>query len=183
MAALDHNITSIETLLSIVLAVLVGFVSSLVLEQGYYEDLGLFFFCAVTASCQYSLIKSVQVWNQLKNSTFIRVLRFLFFPFSAWQCKSNSRDKSHSDLQPSHLLCFMLLLCHGPGRSVQVLILSQPCVILWCFISFRKSTGFRQRRFLPIHTLLPSHFCPRIVASNQHIPHVYIWTSKSFSKI
>lgn len=66
MAALDRNITLIETILSIVLAVLVGFVSSLVLEQGYYEDLGLFFFCAVTASCQYSLIKSVQVHNNLK---------------------------------------------------------------------------------------------------------------------
>ena len=38
----------------------VGVFSGMVLDKGYYEDISLFFFCAVTASCQYSLLKSVQ---------------------------------------------------------------------------------------------------------------------------
>jgi hypothetical protein len=52
--------TVFENLLSVFLAVLVAVFSGLVLEKGYYEDICLFFFCAVTASCQYSLLKSVQ---------------------------------------------------------------------------------------------------------------------------
>jgi hypothetical protein len=60
LAVLDRNTTVFENLFSILLAVLVGVFSGMVLEKGYYEDLCLFFFCAVTASCQYSLLKSVQ---------------------------------------------------------------------------------------------------------------------------
>ena len=60
LAVLDRNMTVFENLLSIFLAVLVGVFSSLVLEKGYYEDICLFFFCVVTACCQYSLLKSVQ---------------------------------------------------------------------------------------------------------------------------
>ena len=60
LAVLDRNMTVFENIFSILLAVLVGIFSCMVLEKGYYEDLSLFFFCAVTASCQYSLLKSVQ---------------------------------------------------------------------------------------------------------------------------
>ena len=60
LALVDRNVTWLENLASIFLAVLVGVFSGLVLNLGYYADLTLFLFCAVTASCQYSLLKSVQ---------------------------------------------------------------------------------------------------------------------------
>ena len=60
LAVLDRNMTVFENFLSVLLAVLVGDFSGLILNKGYYEDICLFFFCVVTASCQYSLLKSVQ---------------------------------------------------------------------------------------------------------------------------
>ena len=53
LALMDRNVTGIENFSSIFLALLVGVFSGLVLNQGYYADLTLFLFCAVTASCQY----------------------------------------------------------------------------------------------------------------------------------
>ena len=53
LALMDRNVTWIENLASIFLAVIVGVFSGLILNTGYYADLTLFLFCAVTASCQY----------------------------------------------------------------------------------------------------------------------------------
>lgn len=73
---LDRNPTLFENLLSVFLAVLVGFFSAMVLNQGHYQDLWIFLFCAVTASCQYSLLKSVQPDSSSPTHGFNRVVVF-----------------------------------------------------------------------------------------------------------
>lgn len=60
LAILDRNVTLAENFGSILLAFGVGICAGKVLDLGHYTDLCLFLFCAVTASCQYSLLKSVQ---------------------------------------------------------------------------------------------------------------------------
>lgn len=60
LALLDRNLTLGETLLSIILGILVSVLGAILLHLGFYEDLLAFIFCFVIASCQYSLLKSVQ---------------------------------------------------------------------------------------------------------------------------
>jgi hypothetical protein len=60
LALLDRNLTWDETLLSLSLAILVAAFGSLLLHLGFFRDIFAFMFCFVIASCQYSLIKSVQ---------------------------------------------------------------------------------------------------------------------------
>lgn len=74
LAMLDRNPTILENMASIFLAFVVGVVSALVLNQGYYTDLCMFLFCAVTASCQYSLLKSVQPDSASPTHGFNRVI-------------------------------------------------------------------------------------------------------------
>nr|XP_020478517.1 pecanex-like protein 1 [Monopterus albus] len=50
----------LENVLAVVLAVLVAFLSSVLLIHGFFTDIWVFQFCLVIASCQYSLLKSVQ---------------------------------------------------------------------------------------------------------------------------
>ena len=59
-SVLDRSITPLENILSVILSILVAVFAALVLNEGYYHDLLIFLFCAVTAGCQYSLLKSVQ---------------------------------------------------------------------------------------------------------------------------
>jgi uncharacterized membrane protein YhhN len=60
LALLDRNLTWDETVLSLLLAILVGALGSLLLQLGFFRDIFAFLFCFVMAGCQYSLIKSVQ---------------------------------------------------------------------------------------------------------------------------
>lgn len=60
LALLDRNLTLFETMLSILLGILVSVLGAILLHLGFYEDLLAFIFCFVMASCQYSLLKSVQ---------------------------------------------------------------------------------------------------------------------------
>lgn len=60
LALLDRNLTLGETMLSIFLGILVSVLGATLLHLGFYEDLLAFIFCFVIASCQYSLLKSVQ---------------------------------------------------------------------------------------------------------------------------
>ena len=54
----DKNVT--VTVSAVLLSVLVSVLGSLVLQTGSYRDLYMILFCAVQASCHYSLLKSVQ---------------------------------------------------------------------------------------------------------------------------
>ena len=74
LAMLDRNVTWLENFVSVTLAFLVGIVAAKVLDQGHYQDLCMFLFCAVTASCQYSLLKSVQPDSASPTHGFNRVI-------------------------------------------------------------------------------------------------------------
>lgn len=60
MALFDRNLTFKDTFISIVLAILVAFLGSMVLNLGFYRDIYAFWFCFIMAGSQYSLLKSVQ---------------------------------------------------------------------------------------------------------------------------
>ncbi|XP_077476750.1 pecanex-like protein 1 [Stigmatopora argus] len=60
LALFDRNREVLENVLAVALAVLVAFLGSLLLVQGFFTDIWVFQFCLVIASCQYSLLKSVQ---------------------------------------------------------------------------------------------------------------------------
>ncbi|XP_061376785.1 protein pecanex isoform X4 [Danaus plexippus] len=60
MALFDRNLTFKETFISIMLAVCVAVLGSMVLNLGFYRDIYAFWFCFIMAGSQYSLLKSVQ---------------------------------------------------------------------------------------------------------------------------
>ncbi|ESO87723.1 hypothetical protein LOTGIDRAFT_127487 [Lottia gigantea] len=60
LAALDRNISYIETLITVIMAVAVGAIGALVLSSNFYHEIWIFFFCLNLAGCQYCLLKSVQ---------------------------------------------------------------------------------------------------------------------------
>ncbi|XP_047466684.1 pecanex-like protein 1 isoform X2 [Mugil cephalus] len=60
LALFDRNREVLENMLAVVLAVLVAFLGSVLLVHGFFTDIWVFQFCLVIASCQYSLLKSVQ---------------------------------------------------------------------------------------------------------------------------
>lgn len=60
LTVLDRNLTVVENVLSVALAVLVAVLGALCLSKGFFQDIYSFLFCFVMASCQYSLLKSVQ---------------------------------------------------------------------------------------------------------------------------
>uniref|UniRef100_A0AAY4A0Z4 Pecanex-like protein n=1 Tax=Denticeps clupeoides TaxID=299321 RepID=A0AAY4A0Z4_9TELE len=60
LALLDRNRHVGENVFAVVLASLVAFLGFLLLLQGFFRDILVFQFCLVIASCQYSLLKSVQ---------------------------------------------------------------------------------------------------------------------------
>nr|XP_015206651.1 PREDICTED: pecanex-like protein 1 [Lepisosteus oculatus] len=60
LALFDRNREVLENALAVTLAVLVAFLGSVLLIHGFFTDIWVFQFCLVLASCQYSLLKSVQ---------------------------------------------------------------------------------------------------------------------------
>ncbi|EMP25837.1 Pecanex-like protein 3 [Chelonia mydas] len=60
LALLDRNRRVMENIFVVSLGSLVAFLGYLLLLQGFFCDIWVFQFCLVIASCQYSLLKSVQ---------------------------------------------------------------------------------------------------------------------------
>ncbi|KAM8952946.1 pecanex-like protein 2 [Pelodytes ibericus] len=60
LALLDRTEDFEENILIVFLAILVSFLGFLVLNHGLFKDFWIFQFCFVIASCQFSLLKSVQ---------------------------------------------------------------------------------------------------------------------------
>ncbi|XP_064359258.1 pecanex-like protein 3 isoform X2 [Dromaius novaehollandiae] len=60
LALLDRNRQVTENVFAVALVALVAFLGYLLLLQGFFRDIWVFQFCLVIASCQYSLLKSVQ---------------------------------------------------------------------------------------------------------------------------
>ncbi|XP_043916413.1 pecanex-like protein 3 isoform X2 [Protopterus annectens] len=59
-ALLDRNRRPFENIFVVCLASLVAFLGFMLLIEGFFRDIWVFLFCLVIASCQYSLLKSVQ---------------------------------------------------------------------------------------------------------------------------
>ncbi|KAF4793422.1 hypothetical protein TURU_111927 [Turdus rufiventris] len=60
LALLDRTEDIKENVFAVLLVVLVSFLGFLTLNQGFCKDIWVLLFCLVMASCQYSLLKSVQ---------------------------------------------------------------------------------------------------------------------------
>lgn len=60
LALLDRDVSLMDSVLCIVLALAVGVMTASILHSGILHDLYVFLFCIVCAGCQYSLLKSVQ---------------------------------------------------------------------------------------------------------------------------
>ncbi|KAM9365793.1 pecanex-like protein 2 isoform 1-T1 [Pholidichthys leucotaenia] len=60
LALLDRNQDVLENLVAVFMAFLVSFLGFVLLNHGCFKDFWIFQFCLVIASCQYSLLKSVQ---------------------------------------------------------------------------------------------------------------------------
>ncbi|XP_037373468.1 pecanex-like protein 3 isoform X4 [Talpa occidentalis] len=60
LALLDRTRGLVENILGVGLSSLVAFLGYLLLLKGFFADIWVFQFCLVIASCQYSLLKSVQ---------------------------------------------------------------------------------------------------------------------------
>ncbi|CAH1958080.1 unnamed protein product [Acanthoscelides obtectus] len=60
LALLDRNLTLGETILSVILGSMVAILGAALLHGNFYYDMLAFILCLVIASCQYSLLKSVQ---------------------------------------------------------------------------------------------------------------------------
>ncbi|XP_054836140.1 pecanex-like protein 2 [Eublepharis macularius] len=60
LALLDRTEDLKENVLAILLVILVSFLGFLIMNQGFCRDIWVLHFCLIMASCQYSLLKSVQ---------------------------------------------------------------------------------------------------------------------------
>uniref|UniRef100_A0A1B6E3I5 Pecanex-like protein n=1 Tax=Clastoptera arizonana TaxID=38151 RepID=A0A1B6E3I5_9HEMI len=76
LALLDRNLTWTEAFLSLFLAISVSCLGSVLLHLDFYKDIHAFIFCFVIASCQYSLIKSVQPDAASPTHGFNRIIAF-----------------------------------------------------------------------------------------------------------
>nr|XP_008122431.1 PREDICTED: pecanex-like protein 2 isoform X2 [Anolis carolinensis] len=60
LALLDRTEDIKENVLAILLIILVSFLGFVIMNQGFCKDIWVLLFCLIMASCQYSLLKSVQ---------------------------------------------------------------------------------------------------------------------------
>ncbi|XP_063162844.1 pecanex-like protein 2 [Candoia aspera] len=60
LALLDRTEDVKENVLAVLLVILVSFLGFLIMNQGFCKDIWVLLFCLIMASCQYSLLKSVQ---------------------------------------------------------------------------------------------------------------------------
>uniref|UniRef100_A0A8C9Y2Q1 Pecanex-like protein n=1 Tax=Sander lucioperca TaxID=283035 RepID=A0A8C9Y2Q1_SANLU len=114
LALLDRNQDVLENLVAVFMAFLVSFLGFLLLNHGCFKDFWVFQFCLVIASCQYSLLKSVQPdaaspthgHNQLV--AYSRAAYFCIFCALIWLLEQLLRRK---DL-PVSTLYGVTIVCH-----------------------------------------------------------------------
>lgn len=56
-SVLIRNLSLLENLVTVLIAVIVGALGALVLTRNFYHDILVFVFCFIMAGCQYSLLK------------------------------------------------------------------------------------------------------------------------------
>uniref|UniRef100_A0A7N8X8W1 Pecanex-like protein n=1 Tax=Mastacembelus armatus TaxID=205130 RepID=A0A7N8X8W1_9TELE len=118
LALLDRNQDVLENLVAVFMAFLVAFLGFVLLNHGCFKDFWVFQFCLVIASCQYSLLKSVQPdaaspthgHNQLV--AYSRAAYFCIFCALIWILEQLLRL---SDL-PVSTLYGVTIVCHDALR-------------------------------------------------------------------
>ncbi|XP_061646869.1 pecanex-like protein 2 isoform X1 [Phyllopteryx taeniolatus] len=124
LALLDRNQDVLENLVAVFMAFLVSFLGFLLLNDGCFKDFWVFQFCLVIASCQYSLLKSVQPdaaspthgHNQLV--AYSRAAYFCIFCSLIWTLEQLLRRK---DL-PESTLYGVTIVCRDTLRFLQNLL-------------------------------------------------------------
>lgn len=101
LALLDRNLTLFETIVATFLGILVSVFGAMLLFMNFYEDLLAFIFCFIMASCQYSLLKSVQPDAASPTHGFNRIISYsrpiYFCIFSGGVLILNSYENSSSN--------------------------------------------------------------------------------------
>ncbi|XP_003963837.2 pecanex-like protein 1 isoform X1 [Takifugu rubripes] len=131
IALLDRNPTVLENLLAVFMAFLVSFLGFVLLNHGCFKDFWVFQFCLVIASCQYSLLKSVQPdaaspthgHNQLV--AYGRAAYFCIFCALIWLLEQLLR---RNDL-PVSTLYGVTIVCHDTLHFIRDLLVG----FTYCF--------------------------------------------------
>ncbi|KAL6102065.1 pcnx2 [Pungitius sinensis] len=131
LALLDRNQDVLENLVAVFMAFLVSFLGFVLLNHGCFKDFWVFQFCLVIASCQYSLLKSVQPdaaspthgHNQLV--AYSRAAYFCIFCALIWMLEQLLRRK---DL-PVSTLYGVTIVCHDALRFLRDLLVG----FTYCF--------------------------------------------------
>ncbi|XP_040033863.2 pecanex-like protein 2 [Gasterosteus aculeatus] len=131
LALLDRNQDVLENLVAVFMAFLVSFLGFVLLNHGCFKDFWVFQFCLVIASCQYSLLKSVQPdaaspthgHNQLV--AYSRAAYFCVFCALIWMLEQLLRRK---DL-PVSSLYGVTIVCHDALRFLRDLLVG----FTYCF--------------------------------------------------
>ncbi|KAG7228569.1 hypothetical protein INR49_007743 [Caranx melampygus] len=131
LALLDRNQDVLENLVAVFMAFLVSFLGFVLLNHGCFKDFWVFQFCLVIASCQYSLLKSVQPdaaspthgHNQLV--AYSRAAYFCIFCTLIWLLEQLLRRK---DL-PVSTLYGVTIVCHDALRFLRDLLVG----FTYCF--------------------------------------------------
>lgn len=76
LTLLDRHRSFFENVLAIILALGVASLGSFLLHQGYYQDLTMVLLCFVMASCQFSVLKSVQPDAASPTHGFNKIIAF-----------------------------------------------------------------------------------------------------------
>ncbi|XP_040905337.1 pecanex-like protein 1 isoform X2 [Toxotes jaculatrix] len=131
LALLDRNQDVLENLVAVLMAFLVSFLGFVLLNDGCFKDFWVFQFCLVIASCQYSLLKSVQPdaaspthgHNQLV--AYSRAAYFCIFCALIWLLEQLLRRK---DL-PVSTLYGVTIVCHDALHFLRDLLVG----FIYCF--------------------------------------------------
>ncbi|XP_077586246.1 pecanex-like protein 2 [Stigmatopora nigra] len=124
LALLDRNQDVLENLLAVFMAFLVSFLGFALLNDGCFKDFWVFQFCLVIASCQYSLLKSVQpdaaspTHGHNRLVAYSRAVYFCVFCSLIWTLERLLRKK---DL-PVSTLYGVTIACHDALSFLQNLL-------------------------------------------------------------
>uniref|UniRef100_A0A8C6K7C9 Pecanex-like protein n=1 Tax=Nothobranchius furzeri TaxID=105023 RepID=A0A8C6K7C9_NOTFU len=176
LALLDRNQDVLENLVAVFMAFLVSFLGFVLLNHGCFKDFWVFQFCLVIASCQYSLLKSVQPdaaspthgHNQLV--AYSRAAFFCIFCALIWLLEQLLRRK---DL-PVSTFYGVTIICYDVLHFIRDLLVG----FTYCFpITFLVGL-FPQINTFTIYLLeqIDIHFLGGTVTSGERNPKAALFT-------
>uniref|UniRef100_A0A0K8V950 Pecanex-like protein n=1 Tax=Bactrocera latifrons TaxID=174628 RepID=A0A0K8V950_BACLA len=112
LALFDRDLHWLHIMLSVLLSAMVAYLGATILQLGYYKDLFAFLFCAVIASAQYSLVKSVQpdaaspIHGFNKTVAYSRAIYFCICSGILLLCERLKREYEQQAVAPAVLSFF-----------------------------------------------------------------------------